>query len=138
MSVYWSKWSDATREAGFQPNTSIEGYGSEYFLRKLVDAARHVGAIPNTIQMMMYRRIDPSFPERQTFNKYFTSRADMLSRLAEWVGGANLCGPGRGAGIGFEDNGQLDALKATTRGPSGSKNPQRTPYSPANGEPPGF
>jgi hypothetical protein len=83
--VYWSKWGDATREVGFQPNSRIEGYGSEYFLRKLVDAARHFGAVPNTIQMAMYRRTDPSFPARQTFNKNFASRVDMLSRLAEFV-----------------------------------------------------
>jgi hypothetical protein len=83
--VYWSKWSDATREAGFEPNTRTEGYGGDYFLRKLVDAARHFGAIPNTIQMAMYRRLDPEFPARQTFNKNFASRAVMLSRLAEWV-----------------------------------------------------
>lgn len=83
--VHWSKWSDATREAGYEPNSRIEGYGDEYFLRKLVDATRHFGAIPNTIQMAMYRRIDPAFPARQTFNKNFASRADMLSRLAEFV-----------------------------------------------------
>jgi hypothetical protein len=35
--------------------------------------------------MAMYRRIDPSFPARQTFNKNFASREDMLSRLADFV-----------------------------------------------------
>ena len=84
--VYWSKWSDATRDAGFEPNTKVEGYGDEYFLRKLVDATRHFGFIPNSIQMAMYRRLDPSFPARQTFNKNFESRSAMLARLAEWVG----------------------------------------------------
>ena len=74
-----------TREAGFRPNNRTEGCGGEYFLRKLVDAARHFGAVPNTIQMAMYRRIDPNFPARQTFNKNFASREDMLSRLADFV-----------------------------------------------------
>ncbi len=83
--VYWSKWGDATREAGFEPNTRIEGYGNEYFLKKLAEATRHFGAIPNTIQMAMYRRTDSTFPARQTFNANFSSRAEMLARLADLV-----------------------------------------------------
>ena len=84
--VYWSKWGDATREAGFEPNTPITAYTNEYFLEKLSEAARHFGAIPNTIQMAMYRRTNPSFPARQTFNVNFASRAEMLSQLRKWVG----------------------------------------------------
>lgn len=83
--VYWSKWGDATREAGFEPNRPIAAYSDDYFLRKLAEAARHFGAIPNTIQMAMYRRTDPSFPARQTFNVNFASRAEMLSQLRKWV-----------------------------------------------------
>lgn len=83
--VHWTKWSDATRAAGYQPNAPIVGYGKDYFLRKLAEATRHFGAIPNTIQMAMYRRKDTTFPARQTFNKNFSSRVEMLSNLAEWV-----------------------------------------------------
>ncbi|HWA45495.1 MAG TPA: hypothetical protein VHA10_19895, partial [Hypericibacter adhaerens] len=84
--VYWSKWSDATREAGFEPNSRVTAYSNDYFLRKLAEAARHFAAIPNTIQMAMYRRTDPSFPARQTFNANFASRAEMLSQFRKWVG----------------------------------------------------
>jgi hypothetical protein len=82
---YWSKWGDATREAGFEPNTPISAYTDDHFLRKLAEAARHFGAIPNTIQMAMYRRTDPTFPARQTFNVNFSSRAEMLTQLRKWV-----------------------------------------------------
>lgn len=83
---FWSKWGDATREAGFEPNSPIGAYTDDYFLQKLAEAARHFGVIPNTIQMAMYRRTDSTFPARQTFNVNFTSRAEMLSQLRKWVG----------------------------------------------------
>lgn len=83
--VYWTKWSDATRDAGFEPNSRVAAYGDDYFLKKLAESARHFGAIPNTIQMAMYRRTDPTFPARQTFNANFVSRTEMLACLAQWA-----------------------------------------------------
>ncbi len=32
---YWSRWSDAVREAGLEPNRMSEAYGDEVLLEKL-------------------------------------------------------------------------------------------------------
>lgn len=83
--VHWLTWGEAVREAGFEPNSPPASYSNDYLLEKLAAAARHFNAIPNTIQMKMYRRTDPSFPARQTFDGKFASRSDMLRQLRNWA-----------------------------------------------------
>ena len=39
--VYWAIWSDALKEAGFQPNLKTEKLDEELMLIKLAEACRH-------------------------------------------------------------------------------------------------
>lgn len=83
--IYWEKWSDAVREAGFEANERQPSYTENFLVEKLAQASRYYNEIPSTIKMKMYQRVDPTFPARQTFNKHFASRNEMLARLREWT-----------------------------------------------------
>lgn len=83
--IYWERWSDAVREAGFEANERQPSYTTGFLIEKLAQASRHYKEVPSTIKMKMYQQVDPSFPARQTFNKHFSSRDEMLARLREWA-----------------------------------------------------
>ncbi len=83
--IYWEKWSDAVREAGFEANERQLPYNVDFLAEKLAQAVRHYGELPSTIKMRMYQQVDATFPARQTFNKHFASRDEMLAFLQEWT-----------------------------------------------------
>src|SRR5690606_7196233 len=52
---------------------------------KLAQAFRHFGKVPTTIELRMYRQVDPTFPAHSTVDNHFRTKATMLARLREWT-----------------------------------------------------
>ena len=46
---YWAIWSDALKEAGFQPNLKTEKLDEEFMLIKLAEACRHFDKFPSMV-----------------------------------------------------------------------------------------
>jgi hypothetical protein len=82
---YWARWSDALREAGFEPNEFQSKTNSNFLLSKLAEAFRHYGKIPTSAELRMYRGVDPNFPYHSTLANHFPTKAEMLSRLRTWL-----------------------------------------------------
>ena len=59
---FWACWSDAVREAGFEPNRLNEAYDDETLLRKLVELTHRL-LQPRFLLKTPLRR--PSTPSRQ-------------------------------------------------------------------------
>lgn len=59
---YWARFGDAQKEAGFKPNTLVEGYTDEYLFEKLVILIRKLGKIPTYREVDIMHRQDKSFP----------------------------------------------------------------------------
>lgn len=85
LGVYWTRWSDAVRDAGFEPNTLQLRMDDEVLLAKLAEACRHFGKFPTDIQLRMYKRADPSFPNVRTIGNHLGSLADAPRRVWEWA-----------------------------------------------------
>jgi Meiotically up-regulated gene 113 len=83
--VYWPRWGDAVSEAGFVPNTRNEKLDEEFVLGKLADACRHYGRIPATMELRLYKKIDPEFPNEKTFLANFGGKKNLIRRLGEWA-----------------------------------------------------
>lgn len=83
--VFWARWGDALKEAGFDPNAKNPKTDLESYLAKLADAFRHYEKIPVTAELRMYRKIDPSMPTHSTFDNTFGGKDEMLRQLKEWV-----------------------------------------------------
>lgn len=83
--VYWRTWSDALREAGFEPNKKNEKLPSDEVLKKYAEAARYFGRIPAEVDIRMYSRERNDFPGHNTFTNHFGNKAGLIAALARWV-----------------------------------------------------
>jgi hypothetical protein len=76
--VYWPRWSDALSEAGFRPNAYNQRLDEEYVLAKLAAASRHYGRVPVAMELRMYKKIDPDFPNEKSMLSSFGGKANLL------------------------------------------------------------
>jgi len=66
---HWTKWSDAVREAGLDPNPKNEGLPEDALLESLAALAREVGRFPGQAEILMKRQTVPEFPGATTFRR---------------------------------------------------------------------
>ena len=80
---YWAKYSDAQREAGFEPNSLTVAYEDSFLLEKLIGIIREIRKFPtkNALQMMKHR--DPTLPTRTTFER-LGSKYQVLTKLINY------------------------------------------------------
>lgn len=83
--VFWSKWGDALKDAGFTANKSNEKIDKNILLEHLANACRHYGKFPTTGELRLYERQHVGFPSHTTFANAFPSRKEMLNWLMAWT-----------------------------------------------------
>jgi hypothetical protein len=81
---YWSRWSDAVAEAGYDANAMQGRIEDEVLLRCLADVVRDLGHFPTNRELMMARRSDPEVASATVFQRRFGSKAQIVARLAEF------------------------------------------------------
>jgi Meiotically up-regulated gene 113 len=80
---FWSKWSDATREAGLEPNRMNEAIDENVLIGKLVALTRSLGHIPTQGDLLMAARNDLTFPSEKVFRR-LGSKPERASRIVEF------------------------------------------------------
>jgi len=80
---YWTKWSDAIKESGLQPNPFNTAFSSVFLLEKLADFITEIGRFPTAGDLRMKARNDVDFPSHNTFNRY-GSKSALASALIEY------------------------------------------------------
>lgn len=83
--VYWARWGDALAEAGYTPNIKRQKFDEQFILQKLAAVSRHYGKVPATMEMRLYKKIDPTFPNEKSILAQFAGKQNLLRRLAEWA-----------------------------------------------------
>jgi hypothetical protein len=83
--VYWARWGDALKEAGFAPNEWQGKSDTNFIFQKFVEAARHYGALPTASELNIYRRTQIDYPNAKTIFTHFGSKEELLSNLRAWV-----------------------------------------------------
>ncbi|MCE9552111.1 MAG: GIY-YIG nuclease family protein [Planctomycetes bacterium] len=81
--IYWARWGDALREAGFEPNQMQGAYGKEELFQKYAELAKELGCLPVKGDLRMKRRADPAFPSWNTFDRLGT-KLEFVRQLAEF------------------------------------------------------
>jgi hypothetical protein len=66
---YWLRWGDAVREAGCEPNSLSTSWGEDVLIRKYIDLTRELGRFPIEGDLMLKRRSDRTFPNRDAFSR---------------------------------------------------------------------
>jgi Meiotically Up-regulated Gene 113 (MUG113) protein len=82
---YWSKWSDALREAGFEPNPfGKPKLDKVWVLEKVSEFTRELGHFPAKGELKLRKQYDKEFPSPDTLQKYLGKKEDMVKSLLEY------------------------------------------------------
>lgn len=80
---YWARWSDAVREAGYEPN-QLQGPRTDADILGCLAALVHeLGRFPVATEIKLKARNDPGFPWHNTFAK-FGRKAALAGRLEQF------------------------------------------------------
>lgn len=83
---YWTKWSDALIEAGYEPNLfGTPAYEEEYVLEKVAGFTRELGHFPNRNEIRLRKRSDPRLPTDVTIRKKFGSKQGLTAKMLVFV-----------------------------------------------------
>ena len=82
--VHWARWSEALRDAGFEPNLKQPKADPDRMLAELAAAARRLGRFPTADELNVYRRTFPA-PSLDSLSKHFGRRAARIARLRLWA-----------------------------------------------------
>lgn len=80
---YWARWSDAVREAGFEPNRKQVRSDDDANLEQLALEARRLGHLPMRRELQLRRREDSRFPSVSVFDRIGSKHA-IASNLARY------------------------------------------------------
>src|SRR3989344_3097663 len=64
---YWSKYSDALNEAGFEKNELQSAYSDEFLIEKLIVLVRKLGKFPTYKEINLEHHNNPEFPDKNTY-----------------------------------------------------------------------
>lgn len=81
---FWTRWSDAVREAGFLPNAMNRPHPVEDLLRSLAELALELGRFPTQPEMNLKRRNDSSFPSPDSIRRRLGCKNELAARLIEF------------------------------------------------------
>ncbi|RFB79517.1 GIY-YIG nuclease family protein [Methylovirgula sp. 4M-Z18] len=83
--LYWSRWSDVLRDAGFEPNKLNERVEADELISGVIAALRHFGRLPTEADMQVLRRTNPEIPHPNVLKSHFGKKADLIAALAKHV-----------------------------------------------------
>ena len=82
---FWVRWSEALREAGFQPNQLNAAYDTETLVEKLISLMRELGKFPVRGELKLKRQTDKSFPSANVFDR-FGSKQQLAAKVLDYCG----------------------------------------------------
>lgn len=78
---YWARWSDAVREAGYEPNAwQSKHHDDDALVRILAEMTRSLGHFPTTAELKLARRSDTSVPNEKVFTR-LGNKTEQLARV---------------------------------------------------------
>jgi hypothetical protein len=80
---YWVRWSDAVREAGYEPNEKQLALEDTFLLRKFAEFVRELGHYPVAAELRMKAREQADFPSHNTFSR-FGRKSEVATAIVNW------------------------------------------------------
>ena len=77
---FWTRWGDAVREAGCEPNRMSEAYDDGFLLEQLVLLTRRLGHVPVQGEVLLAAKNEPTFPSEKVFRR-LGSKPQRVSRV---------------------------------------------------------
>jgi hypothetical protein len=66
---HWTRWGDAVREAGLEPNRMSEAYDEGFLVGQLALLTRRLSRVPTQGDLLLATRNDPEFPSEKVFRR---------------------------------------------------------------------
>jgi Meiotically up-regulated gene 113 len=82
--IYWARWSDAIREAGFVPHALTGAHDSGEMLQKCADLALQLGRLPTASDMRLSAHQGLKLPSDKTLARHFGGMAGLVEALSEF------------------------------------------------------
>jgi len=81
---HWARFSEAQREAGFQPNKMNAAYHDSFLMEKFIGLTRRLGHVPTRNELRLERTAtDPSFPDPKVFER-FGSKNELIGKTLNY------------------------------------------------------
>lgn len=79
--VFWLRWGDALREAGFTPNKMVQPLGNEVLFEQYALLAQKLSRLPLQGELIRESQANSDFPSEKTFRR-FGGKAKLVSAIA--------------------------------------------------------
>jgi hypothetical protein len=80
----WARWSDAIKEAGFEPNELTQRYDSKTVLEFVANCSETLGRLASSSDLRLYGRNNPGSPSSKTIENHFPNRSLLISALRDF------------------------------------------------------
>jgi hypothetical protein len=84
IGIYWPRWNDAVREAGFPTNELQRATPLPELLEAYAGFAKELGRLPTFGDHLYKERREPDFPDRTAFSRRFGSKAELVRQLLDY------------------------------------------------------
>lgn len=81
---HWARWSDAIKEAGFEPNKMKEATGEALLLETVARLALEAGRLPTRDEIQLRVSTGLEFPHWSTIHRRFGNKAQLVAKLREF------------------------------------------------------
>jgi hypothetical protein len=81
--VYWARWGDALKEAGFEPNEWASKKDTAALLERFAELTIENGGIPTRSEIDLMRRNDSSVPSQKHIVGHFGGKAGLAKALLD-------------------------------------------------------
>ncbi len=83
--IYWARWGDALKEAGFSANSLQSKTADEAIFRALVEAVNHFGKFPTKAEYQLFRRSKPNSPSDRVLFGSQERRHGIIKDFRDWL-----------------------------------------------------
>lgn len=80
---YWARWSDAVKEAGYQPNTLQASYDESWLIEQLISFIREIKRFPVRGELTLKAQTDSTFPSHNTFGR-LGNKAELVKKILDY------------------------------------------------------
>jgi hypothetical protein len=80
---YWSRFGDAQREAGFEPNRLQAAYSDEYLITRVIQLIRDLGRFPTIGEIRVRKHSESEFPSVNAFAR-FGKKSEFAAKVLEY------------------------------------------------------
>lgn len=75
---HWARWSDAIREAGFEPNLKNAAYGETHLIEQLIELIREIGHFSTSSELKLKATNNRDFPSETAFRRLGGESSNLL------------------------------------------------------------